>query len=170
MLMNKSASGLVVPQHLIEDQTPPNDFMRKLQAAFGPDMHCEWNHKKQRWVIEVCDKHNGSAEGDGFVKHTHLCQRYYAWLVRDEETDEYMPLCDRVIEKLHEKETWRKYGTGEAALERFRQESKSFDDDQANNQRKMISDVMQHARKENRVTFNKFLDLFRRHDMRPHTK
>jgi hypothetical protein len=168
MLMNQSAGGLLVPQHLVEDQKPPSSFVRRLQGVFGPSMHIEWNMRKQRWVIEECVGHHGSDQSnvDGVVVHTHLCARVYAWLVRDEETDSYMPLCDLVIEKLHEKETYRKYGTGEAALERFRLESARLDDEQKQKEEAFRKDVMKHNRKDNRKQWNWLYTMMKRHDMR----
>lgn len=168
MLFNKLGS-LIVPQHVVEDQQPPEAFVRKLQRTFGPDMHVEWNPRKQRWVIEQCVQHHGSdlPNEHGIVPHTQLCRKVYAWLVRDESDDSFMSLCDRVIEKLHEKETYRQFGTGEAALARWRQHSKEFDDAQAAKQRAMIHDVIRHSRKDNRTIVNKFVEMFRRHDMRP---
>jgi hypothetical protein len=167
VIFNRAASGLSVPQHLVEHQEVPAEFMRRLQSIFGRDMHVEWNPKKQRWVIEVCARHNGSDQPNehGFVAHTHLCGRYYAWMVQDDDTKEYMPLCDRVIEKLHEKDTSRKYGTGEAALARFRQESKDFDDAQKARDASLARDVIRHSSRDNRSTMNKFIDLFKRHDV-----
>jgi hypothetical protein len=159
---------LLVPQSYREDQKPSEGFVRKLQSIFGTDLHVEWNPKKMKWVIEQCIQHSflNADVGDGITHHNHLCQRIYVWLVRDEATDEFMPLCDRVIEKLHEMETYRQFGTGEAALARFRQASKDFDDEQAKKIRESARDMAAHSRKFNRTTWNKFYELFRRHDMR----
>jgi hypothetical protein len=160
MLFGKiKGSSLVVPQHLVEDRTPDEAFVKRLKAAFGPELHVEWNPKRQRWVIEQCIAHSGP-----IGVHTHLCNRVYVWLVRGDD-NEYMPLCERVIEKLREMETYRKYGTGEAALARFVQESKDFDKEQAYKQKVAAQEQMKYARTHNRTTWNKFWTLFRRHNM-----
>lgn len=167
MLFDKIGS-IIVPQRFAEHQDPPSGFVRKLQSIFGPDMHVAWNGRKKRWVIEQCVGHNGSDQpnADGVVAHTHLCSRTYVWLVAGEESD-YMPLGDRVIEKLHEKETYRKYGTGEAALERFRRESRNFDEEQQQKQRERSREILRQNSKDNRTYWNKLKMLFERHSMQP---
>lgn len=155
--------GLFVSPEVAANRTPPSDFVKRLQNIFGKSMHVEWNPRKNKWVIEECIGHNGEV----MATHGHLCRRVYVWLVRDEDTDEYMPLNERVIDKLHSMETARRYGTGEAALQRFLIESRNFDENKKQKDEALARETMIHSRKSNRTTFNKFMDLFRRHDLRP---
>jgi hypothetical protein len=163
--------GLLVPAHVLENREPPRAFIKQLQTIFGRDLHVTWHAKKQRFVIEQCIEHCGSRaqEDDGLVLHTHLCRRIYVWLVRDEATDEYMPLGDRVIAKLQEMETYRKYGTGPEALARFRAESAAFDRDQAQKQKEDAHATFQYLKRHNRIVRNKLKMWMGRHDwLRPH--
>ena len=167
MILNRLGS-LFVPQALIEDQTPPESFVRKLQKTFGPEMHVEWNPRKKRWVIEQCVAHNATiGQRNGITVHNHLCGRIYVWLVRDENDDSFMPLCDRVIVKLQEIDTTRKYGVGEAALERFRRESNNIDEERQKKFKESVRETMRYSIKHNKSYFNKFFTLFQRHDLRP---
>jgi hypothetical protein len=162
--------GLLVPAHVVENREPPRDFVRRLQSIFGRDMHVTWHVGKRKFVIEQCIEHFPNGEGpEGLVIHNHLCRRVYVWLVRDEETNEYMPLTDRVIQKLHEMETYRKYGTGPEALARFRAESAAFDRDQKTKQKEDAHGVFQYLKRHNRIVRNKLKTMMGRHDwLRPH--
>jgi hypothetical protein len=163
--------GLIVPAHVIENREPPKEFVKRLQLIFGRDLHVTWHVMKKRFVIEQCIEHCGSRaeSADGVVVHTHLCRRVYVWLVRDEATNEYMPLGDRVIAKLQEMETYRKYGTGPEALARFRAESASFDRDQAVKKKEDAHGVFQYLKRHNRIVRNKLKTMMGRHDwLRPH--
>lgn len=154
---------------------PSARFVKQLQSIFGRDLHVSWHVKKQRFVIEQCIEHHADPvpNEDGVVVHNHLCRRIYVWLVRDEddgtEAGGYMPLGDRVIQKLHEMETYRKYGTGPAALARFRAESAAFDRDQAAKKKEDAHDVFQYLKRHNRIVRNKLRTMMSRHDwLRPH--
>jgi hypothetical protein len=90
-------------------------------------------------------------------------------MVRDEATNEYMPLGDRVISKLQEMETYRKYGAGPEALARFRAESAAFDRDQAVKKKEDAHGVFQYLKRHNRIVRNKLKTMMGRHDwLRPH--
>ena len=162
-------SGLTVPQSCISFIS--DSFVKSLQSIFTPDLCVSWNERKQRYVIEQCIEHQGSSfpNPEGVVEHSHLCRRIYVWLVRDEENgDCYMPLSQRVIEKLHEMETYRKYGTGPDALRRFREESARFDADQAQRQREQAHETMQYAKRHNRISRNRLKLWMERFDwLRP---
>jgi hypothetical protein len=161
---------LIVPESYLDDLKPSRDFLRRLQQTFGADLHVTWHRKKQRFVIEQCTEHNASPTRlDGILEHTHVCRRIYIWLVRDEATNEYMPLGDRVIAKLQEMETYRKYGVGEQALARFRAESAAFDRDQAAKKKEDAHGVFQYLKRHNRIVRNKLKTMMGRHDwLRPH--
>jgi hypothetical protein len=161
---------LIVPESYLDDLKPSRDFLRRLQQTFGADLHVTWHRKKQRFVIEQCTEHNASPTRlDGILEHTHVCRRIYVWLVRDEATNEYMPLGDRVIAKLQEMETYRKYGVGEQALARFRAESAAFDRDQAAKKKEDAHGVFQYLKRHNRIVRNKLKTMMGRHDwLRPH--
>jgi len=89
--------------------------------------------------------------------------------VRDEATNEYMPLGDRVIAKLQEMETYRKYGTGPEALARFRAESAAFDRDQAKKTKEDAHSTFEYLKRHNRIVRNKLKMWMARHDwLRPH--
>jgi hypothetical protein len=161
--------GLIVPAHVVENREPPKEFLRHLQSIFGRDMHVTWHVGKRKFVIEQCVNHQAGPMQDGVLVHTHLCQRVYVWLVRDEETNGYMPLTDRVIQKLHEMETYRKYGTGPEALARFRTESAAFDRDQAAKKKEDAHGIFQYLKRHNRIVRNKLKTMMGRHDwLRPH--
>jgi hypothetical protein len=163
--------GLILPAHVMENREAPAYFVRQLQTSFGRDLHVTWHAKKQRFVVEQCISHqaNSNLNPDGVLVHTHLCSRIYVWLVRDEATDEYMPLGDRVIAKLQEMETYRKYGTGPEALKRFRAESAAFDRDQAQKQKEDAHSVFEYLKRHNRIVRNKLKTMMGRHDwLRPH--
>jgi hypothetical protein len=161
---------LIVPESYLDDLKPSRDFLRRLQQTFGADLHVTWHRKKQRFVIEQCTEHNASPTRlDGILEHTHVCRRIYVWLVRDEATNEYMPLGDRVIAKLQEMETYRKYGVGEQALARFRAESAAFDRDQAAKKKEDAHGVFQYLKRHNRIVRNKLKNMMAQHDwLRPH--
>jgi hypothetical protein len=163
--------SLLVPESAVRNIEPSQQFLKQLQSIFGRDMHVTWHATKQRFVIEQCIEHNANPclNPEGVLSHTHLCRRIYVWLVRDEETDEYMPLCDTVIAKLHEKETYRQYGTGPAALARFRAESAAYDRDQAKKTKEDAHETFAYLKKHNRIVRNKLKMWMGRHDwLRPH--
>lgn len=162
--------SLIVPESYLDDLRPSRDFLRRLQQAFGQDLHVTWHRKKKRFVIEQCTRHFGPAVPvNGVLEHTHICNRVYVWLVRDEATNDYMPLGDRVIARLQEMETYRKYGVGEQALVRFRAESAAFDRDQATKQKEEAHSVFQYLKRHNRIVRNKLKNMMAQHDwLSPH--
>ncbi len=163
--------SLVVPKRYVENIEPSQEFIKRLQTTFARDMHVSWHVKKQRFVIEQCIEHYAAAglNEHGVLVHDHRCRRIYVWLVRDEETDEYMPLGDRVIQRLHEMETYRKYGVGPDALKRFRAESAAFDADQKQRQKEEAHGVFQYLKRHNRIVRNKLKNMMGQHDwLRPH--
>jgi hypothetical protein len=153
--------SLLLNSNTVENQEAPEWFYKKLQSVLGKDLHVEWNHRRGRWVVEQCVQHYAPTE-----KHSHVCSRVYVWLVQGDGS-EFMPLGDRVIEYLQSIETTRKYGTGEAALSRFLQESKNFDEQQKNDAKLRTQEAMTYARKHNKFEWNKFWTLFKRHSMKP---
>jgi hypothetical protein len=163
--------GLVVPATCVdENRTPPSWFLRKMQETFAKDMLITWHKKKQRWVIEQCIEHHpGALFVNGVQEHSHLCRRIYVWLVRHENNgDAYMPLSERVIERLHEMETYRKYGTGPNALAKFRAESAAFDREQEKKKRENAHEIFRYLKRHHRVVRNKLKLLMERHDwLRP---
>jgi hypothetical protein len=163
--------SLLVPESCLDDRAPSQEFLKRLQTTFGRDLHVTWHVKKRRFVIEQCVQHHANPDPNenGILVHTHVCNRIYVWLVRDEATDEYMPLGDRVIAKLQEMETYRKYGTGPEALARFRAESAAFDRDQAQKQKEDAHSVFEYLKRHNRIVRNKLKLMMARHDwLRPH--
>jgi hypothetical protein len=165
VLFEKS-NGLLIPPGANDYREAPADFVKSLQDTFGDNMHVEWNMMRKKWVIEQCSGQCYSTTRDGVRYHSHACNRIYVWLVEDEDKN-YMPLGAHVLEKLRELDTSRKYGVGEAALRRFLLESKNIDEERDNKFRQHVRDEVRHARRENRVTFNKLKMLFDRHSMKP---
>jgi hypothetical protein len=156
---------LLVPEGTVHDMKPSPAFVKRLQSAFDRDLHVTWHVKKQRFVIEQCvEHHSGQAlNSDGVLVHDHTCRRIYVWLVQGEQED-YMPLGDSVIAHLQEMETYRRYGTGPAALERFRQESASFDREQERKRKEEAHSVFQYLKRHNRIVRNKLKLMMQKHD------
>lgn len=162
--------SLVVPQHYIDGQGVSQSFVKQMQSIFGKDLHASWHAKKRRFIIEQCVEHyrTTAVNADGVVIHDHTCRRSYVWLVRDEATDEFMPLGDRVIQKLHEMETYRQFGTGPEALKRFQAWSAATDQEQAAKKKEEAHGTFQYLRRHNRIIRNKLKILMGRHDwLRP---
>lgn len=153
--------SLLLNASTLESREAPEGFYNRLQEILGSDLHVEWNHRRERWVVEQCIEHHAPTK-----KHSHLCRRIYVWLVQG-DGNEFMPLGDRVVEHLQSIETSRKYGTGEAAYSRFVQESRDFDQKQANDARLRSQETMKYARQHNKFEWNKFWTMFKRHSMKP---
>lgn len=161
---------------VLGDQTPsfPEEFNRRLQA-FDKDLIVVWHlpphmrTKAGRWKIEMCTRHHaGELWPDGRIKHSHLCQRVYVWMVQDSEGTP-MPLGDHVLDKVREMRanSERLGGQTERGLRNFIQESNSIDEELAAKREAATDDVRAHNRRFNGPQFNKLMDLVARHDMRP---
>lgn len=167
------------PRRRIEvlgDQTPsfPEDFNRRLQA-FDKDLLVAWHlpphmrHKPGRWKIEMCVQHHaGELWPDGRIKHSHLCQRVYVWMVQDDEGTP-LPLGDHVLDKLREMRAYSESfgGQTERGRRNFIEHSNQLDQELAAKREAAAEDVREHNRRFNSPQFNRLMDLVARHDMRP---
>lgn len=161
---------------VLGDQTPSfsEDFNRRLQAL-DQDLIVAWHlpphmrHKPGRWKIEMCVRHHpGELWPDGRLKHSHLCDRSYVWMVQDDEGTP-LPLGDHVLDKLRAMRAYSESfgGQTERGRRNFIEHSNSIDANLATKREEASADVVEHNRRSNRVQFNKLLQLVERHDMRP---
>lgn len=161
---------------VLGDQTPsfPEDFNRRLQSL-DKDLLVSWHlppHMRQkpgRWKIEMCVQHHaGALWPDGRIKHSHLCQRSYVWMVQDDEGTP-MPLGDHVLDKLREMRAYSESfgGQTERGRANFIQDSNRIDAELAAKREEASEDAVDHNRRFNRAQFNKLMQLVERHDMRP---
>jgi hypothetical protein len=105
-------STLIIPRHLANERTIPEWFTNGLKDI-DPSLIVYWNHLRGRWTIDRCtvagEKHTSN--------HTHdaSCTTTNVKVVQD-ESGEYMPLCQDVLDWLRAHDTWTQTKTLDQCL------------------------------------------------------
>jgi len=158
------------------DATPnfPEDFNCRLQQ-FDKDLLVSWHHpptwprtRPGVWKIEQCVEHHGGFRLNGYPEHTHTCRRIYVLMVQDED-GRPVPLGEHVFEKLRAmRANVESYGgPTERGLRNFRAHSDAIDRELEEKRQRSTEDLLEHNRRDHRVTINRLWNLIEQHDMRP---
>lgn len=144
---------------IVSNESPsfPEGFRIRLQK-YDPSLSIHWNKIKRIWVIEQCIRH--IPHGDD--KNHAVCQKVFATSGKLEEIHG-----DRLINRLIEADTRRKYGEGEDALKKFLAETHTLDVEMKEREAARQKETARLNSLDNKHQLERARTLIQRHDMRP---
>jgi hypothetical protein len=144
---------------IVSNESPsfPEGFRIRLQK-YDPALSIHWNKIKRIWVVEQCIRH--VSFGDD--KNHAVCQKVFATSGKLEEIHG-----DRLMNRLIEADTRRKYGEGEDALKKFLRESHQSDIDSKVRETERQREAARLNSLDNKHQLERARTLIQRHDMRP---
>jgi len=147
---------LVLPQSFYENENKPTEaFVRGLREI-DPLLICYWNRFRGRWVID-----RYSCDNDGH-DHQIACPRQNVLIVESPER-EYMPLNERVYERLRAMDTWSQY----KSADEWNEYTAAQRDSHKQRVEKSIRDDVRHIILDDKEQFKKIQTAIQMHDLRP---